>query len=95
MIIKGTDVFWESYKWYKGAFVFKYVKLSYLYLFTIQFHKDFSSILGIHAGFSVPHLIVTSLAKEGYVFDSVGLAVYLFVCLLVSNITQNVMNRLQ
>ena len=34
------------------------------------------------------------LGKGGYVFDSVGLFVSLFVCLSVDNITQKVMNGL-
>ena len=38
--------------------------------------------------------IFTSLAKEVYVFGSVGLSVCLFVCLSVDNITQKVMNGL-
>ena len=48
-------------------------------------------------------MFITSLAKEavlgkgGHIFGSIGLSVCpdLFVSLFVSNITQNVMNRLQ
>ena len=39
-------------------------------------------------------LFITSLAKGGYIFGSVGLSVCLFVCLFVDNITQKVMNGL-
>ena len=38
---------------------------------------------------TAPMFFIASLAKEGYVFGMVGLSVSLFVCLLVSNITQN------
>ena len=37
---------------------------------------------------------ITSLAKWGYVFGSVGLSVSLYVCLFVDNVTQKAINGL-
>ena len=55
--------------------------------------KCFSSYSAYNSGLVVSS-VITSLAKGGYVFTSVGLSVGPSVCLFVDNVTQNFMNGL-